>query len=428
MADTEDTGAGNFRKWVARRLALVPVDSVPMDVAKAQGRSEETSHGLLRMNDAARLGDEYLAAKRYEEAKRQYEIAWQETGLQGIQTKIGEVSLFLGDLRKALASFIGEIERHPYHFQACRYLDIAGWLLSELPGDVDDETARAILVSGFASFAYQRNRMLDEAIESFEKAVELAPQLGSFHRILGDLYDHDGSFQAALREHSRCYELNPSDVEVHHLFGIAVRAKEELNKLTREYESAGLLGYAYQLEFVAQCLEKSGRTEEAEQYYGAAVESGPTVKLWVAYAGTLRRLGRHSEAIAAYRKAAQIGPLTEETRMAYAHLLTRTGALREAISVYLAVEQGNPHSFACQIGLGRTMVEVGNADAGIEHLERAVKLAPRNSEALRLLGQACERQGQIWRAIEYYQRLVEAQPYEQRNRKLLDEARRRLKG
>jgi tetratricopeptide (TPR) repeat protein len=429
MADAKNNaGEKKFRQWVGVRLALVPAHSLPTEIEEAQGRSEETSEGLLRINEAAQLGDQYLAQKRYEDAKQQYEIAWDQTHLQGIQTKIGAVSLFLGEFEKALDSFMEEIQHQPYHFQAREYLNMVRWFLSRLPSDTNDETARSILLHSVASFAYRKYSMLDEAIEAFEKVVELVPESATFRLILGNLYDDDGSFEAALREHSRSYELNPNDVEGHRLLGLAVRNKRDFEKLVHECKSSGVPNSPYHLAFIADCLQKAGRIEEALEYYQAAVSSEPRdANIWTTYAGTLCRLGRDSEAVIAYKEAAQIEPLSEQVQLTYAEALAKTRAHDEATTVYLAVEQRNPSSVACQIGLSKLMIKAGKLGIAIEHLEKAVKLVPNNSEAYRLLGQIYEEQGQIKKSVEHYQKLVEIDPHSQMNRRLLDEARKRLK-
>jgi tetratricopeptide (TPR) repeat protein len=428
VADTNNMGKKKFRQWIGVRLALVPAHSTSTEIEEAQGRSEETSEGLLRMNEVVQLGDQYLAEKRYEDAKQQYEIAWDQTHLPGIQTRIGEVSLFLREFEKALDSFMEEIQHQPYHLQAHNYLNMVRWFLSQLPSDTNDEAARSILLHSVASSAYRKCSMIDEAVEAFERVVELVPDSATFRRILGNLYNDDGSFEAALREHSRSYELNPNDVEGHHLFGLAVHNKHEFERLVHECKSSGVPNSPYRLAFIADCLQKAGRIEEALEYYQAAVSCEPRdANIWTTYAGTLCRLGRNSEAVIAYKEAAQIGPLSEQMQLTYAEALAKTMAYNEAATVYLAVEQRNPSSVACQIGLSKVMIKAGKSSIAIEHLEKAVKLVPNNSEVHSLLGWLYGQQGQIKESVEHYQKLVEIDPHSQVNRRLLDEARRRRK-
>ncbi len=153
-------------------------------------------------------------------------------------------------------------------------------------------------------------------------------------------------------------------------------------------------------------LYAMGRRLEAEQEYGAAASLDPSEVTWSTLATLYGQEGRPLEAIAAWRRAAQLSskPYLTEVRLAHYYLRIRQPdatlqALDEAVRVAPADAMANTgaKSFRFDIARGRSAAWdlSGDLERAVFFQEEATRLAPDDAGAWSRLAKLYQRQGRL---------------------------------
>ena len=136
-------------------------------------------------------------------------------------------------------------------------------------------------------------------------------------------------------------------------------------------------------------LHAYDKFEGAARYYERALELQPGQSAWLYYLGSVRaRLGRHNEALDAFRQAARIEPSYAPARLQLADVLLATGAVEDSRALYDALTREQPSLVQAVYGLGRALSELRQHTAAVEQLARAIELAPEYGSAHYALGLA----------------------------------------
>jgi eukaryotic-like serine/threonine-protein kinase len=142
----------------------------------------------------------------------------------------------------------------------------------------------------------------------------------------------------------------------------------------------------------------------AEQEFKRALELSPSSADTYDYYGRMcAGLERYEEAIALQQRAQDLDPLAHRTDVANAFL--RAGRYDEAALVVTRALEDDPDYDRAHATLGWVRLKQGMADEGLAELERAVSLAPGNSQWLAQLGEAYALVGRADKAREVLRQL-----------------------
>lgn len=148
---------------------------------------------------------------------------------------------------------------------------------------------------------------LDEAVQAFTTALDEGYDPGSVHRELGDLYDRLGRPEEAEREYLAAIEAG--EEEAHLDLGILYQYLGRYGEAEDQYRTAIDAGIASAHTSYGNLLDDAlHRPAEAEEQYQLAIAAGAdegnaTYNL----ALCIERQGRSEEAVALYRKSADLG-------------------------------------------------------------------------------------------------------------------------
>ncbi len=148
-----------------------------------------------------------------------------------------------------------------------------------------------------------------EAISQFDRALELDPRLPLLHFHRGVVLYQVGEFSRAIGDLTREIELNPGYPPSYLFRGLARYANSELDAALKDLDIAvaqmpEILRAHYAR---ARCLERLGKTSEAETEYRQAMQLDPEDPVPVsALARLMMELGRKEEALDLSNKAKQL--------------------------------------------------------------------------------------------------------------------------
>ncbi len=139
---------------------------------------------------------------------------------------------------------------------------------------------------------FARHNQLDEAVRSFEEAIELAPKVADFHTDLAGVLSRQGKADASVAEYETALRLNPDLAQAHHELGLL--------------------------------LAGQGKVEEALPHFAEAVRLRPdNPDAHRNLAVTLARMGRVNEAIKELQEVLRLRPDDAGVRQALAEYTKR---------------------------------------------------------------------------------------------------------
>jgi serine/threonine-protein kinase len=142
----------------------------------------------------------------------------------------------------------------------------------------------------------------------------------------------------------------------------------------------------------------------AEREYQRALELSPSsADTYDLYGRMFSGLGRYDEAIPLQQRAQELDPLAH--RMDVATTLLRAGRYAEAERGAAHALESDPVHDRARATLGWAYLKQGKTDKGLAELERAVAIAPANTQWLAQLGQAYAVAGRTDRAREVLRQL-----------------------
>jgi len=216
------------------------------------------------------------------------------------------------------------------------------------------QTAGLLHTLGISLKQQNRNR---EALEHFDKAQSLVPDMGAVDYNRGNVLQKMGFLDAAVDSYRAALARNPLDVSAHH----------DLNKL----------------------LYRLGRDAEFLRSYDDSALLYPEVGvLPLQKANFLFRLERFDEAREHYERAARLTTNNVTPHDGLAQISARQGDFDAAIrqhEIAVGMEPDNAHAW---VNFAETLIRAGDARKGADAAERAMAIAPDNQHALGMWGLA----------------------------------------
>jgi tetratricopeptide (TPR) repeat protein len=293
-------------------------------------------------------------------------------------------------------------------------------LLQDLPPDDRTLAAQADLQYTLAAL-YRAKGEFADAIRYGQEAIHAAQQLRDTRRLswcynlLGNVYRGLGRTEEAIATYQRAIQLDPNYAYPHNGLGTVYADLGRTGEAMAAFQQAIQLDskYATPHNGLGNVYRDLGRFEEAIAAHQRAIQldskyATPHNGLGNVYAD----LGRTEEAIAAYQRAIQLDP-----KFAYPHnglgtVYADLGHTEEAIAAYQRAIQLDPNYASPHNGLGITYHHLGRYDEAIGEYEKAIALDPQNADIHYNQGNAYQAKGDLEKAIEKYRRAIELKPEE----------------
>jgi tetratricopeptide (TPR) repeat protein len=199
------------------------------------------------------------------------------------------------------------------------------------------------------SSASPSGNALDLAIAEFEKIVSLLPKSVEDHMVLGSLYTVKHEQAKAEAQYKIAQDIEPESEEV-------------VLNLARVYVESGDIDRAAKL---IQAVPESDRTARMEFTLGAAYD----------------QLKRPKDAIAAYKRAADLEPGDVPTMNALGQALLNDGQFDAALKQYKDIAAADPDDAGALVHIAEIQRRQGKYDEALATIRKARKKDPDNLEA-----------------------------------------------
>ena len=195
-------------------------------------------------------------------------------------------------------------------------------------------------------------------------------------------------------------ELQDQAAEALTLLAVILAVKgDNAGALSAVTKAAALAPKNFDAQFaLGRALFGSGNPAGAATAFRAAVSLRPKdTRARFFLATALETSGDYDKALAEYRELLTINPQSAEGHLGLGVLLVKLGGekMNEGVEELARALSLNGDLYEARITMGRALIQMGRASEAIEHLRRAVELAPRNPEPHYQLALAYRRLGKI---------------------------------
>ena len=226
---------------------------------------------------------------------------------------------------------------------------------------------------------------LDEAIEHFQKALEIYPGYPESHNNLGVALLRKGQVDEAIVHFQKALEIRPDQAEFHNGLGITLVQKGQVDEAIAHYQKAIQLkpDYADAHNNLGIALLRKGQPdEEAMIQFQKALKINPDyAEAHYNLSAAFGMRGRLDEAIEQCRKAIQLKPDYADAHGNLANVLAAQGRLEEAIPEYRRTLELMPESAQAHFRFGEALQAQRNFEAAMKEYQKALDLAPRHLPA-----------------------------------------------
>jgi tetratricopeptide (TPR) repeat protein len=237
--------------------------------------------------------------------------------------------------------------------------------------------------------------VLNESAKHLERARDLAPDGGSIHAALSQLYRRLGREGDAVEAVRQAQRLHPDlDVDDPVLTSVMEQAVSVAGYQSRAVEA-----------------ERAGDPARAEALHRRAIEIRPAdASLRFNLANHLSRQGRDRDAASSYREALELDPGHVATLVNLGILVAAEGKLDEAEALFQQALEREPGHAGALLGLGNVYASEGRLERAIRLFERALESDPSRPDGHYALGRALALNQKPERAIERFLRALEGAP------------------
>src|SRR4051812_9015189 len=216
---------------------------------------------------------------------------------------------------------------------------------------------------------------LDLAIAEFEKIVALQPKSVEDHMVLGSLYTVKHQQAKAEEQYKIAQAIEPESEEV-------------VLNLARVYVESGDIDRAAKL---IEAVPESDRTARMESTLGAAYD----------------QLKRPKDAIAAYKRAADLEPGDVPTMNALGQALVNDNQFDAALKQYKDIASADPEDVSALVHISEIQRRQGKYEDALATIRKARKKDPENLEAGYNEGLLLDVLGHYDEAAATYEKMVE---------------------
>jgi tetratricopeptide (TPR) repeat protein len=277
------------------------------------------------------------------------------------------------------------------------------------------------LNDGLADLYYRTGRAHEAEVMARE-LLKTSPNDIDAHKMLGRIYlrqlgegqnaesaASSNALDAAIAEFEKIVALQPRSVEDHMVLGQLYTVKHDAKKAEEEFRQAQAIDPDSEdvVLNLARLYAESGDTENAAKVIESVAVGDRTPKMEVALGASYDQLKRPKDAIAAYRRAADLEPGDLHTVDALAEALLNDGQLDEALKQFRNLLEADPENASALVHISEIQRRQGKYEDALATARKVRKLDPGNLEAGYNEGLLLDVLGRYDEAAQTYEKMVD---------------------
>jgi len=282
---------------------------------------------------------------------------------------------------------------------------VCGQLLKSYP--------QSLAVINILGAALSGQGKLQEAVASYDKAIQLKPDCAEGYNNRGNALKALGQLDEAMQTFDRAIQLKPDYAGAYSNRGSALKELGRLDEAVASCDKAIQLKPDFALAHSnrGNALTQLGQLDEALKSYGKAIQLKPDFAGAYYNRGVaLKDLGLRDKAIENYDKAIQLRPDLAEAYNNRGIALKDLGQLDEAVANYDKAIQLKPDLADAHNNRGVALQDLGQLDEAMQTFDRAIQLKPDYAEAYNNRGNALKELGRLDEALQNYDKAIQLKP------------------
>ncbi|MGH7993642.1 MAG: tetratricopeptide repeat protein, partial [Limisphaerales bacterium] len=260
---------------------------------------------------------------------------------------------------------------------------------------------------------FYREGRVKEALEHYQKAVQIDPDVSEAQNNLGAALAAEGRFDEAIEAYRKAIQIRPDDANALNNLGMALAVRGQFDDAIEDYRKAIRIypDDADTQDNLGAALTSKGRLDEAAQCYQRALAIDPDfAKTYNNLGILLAKQGRITEAIEHYQKAIELDPDNAKIYDNFGKLLVTQGRTPEGVEQFQKALEVAPDDADAHNELADAFFAQGRWDEASEHYQQALKQMPDSVHAHYQLGLALQCRGKSAAAIAQFQKVLELDP------------------
>jgi superkiller protein 3 len=354
--------------------------------------------------------------------------------LRNARERLAALAIRDGDWALAIQQYEHLVDGGPADLDALLTLGNL-YLQADRPAEAIDQYQQALFVEPESETPLARAEDLDqedrliEAIRTLEKLVQKYPGMAPFHVHLGDLYVRAGQDLKAIEQYQTAIASQPNFLEATVKLGTQHMRQGRLVDAALTFNRAVELNDRLIAAFVGLgCAQHAcGRTNESLATFDLAASLEPSTTLLFSESARLhvqterRGLCEYEEAgteacghdvlleevIQRHQQALLQSPLHADLHYRYGLLLRQVGRHAQAVEAFRNAVEINPNYSKAQVKLAICLKECGAVEEAIEAFQRALKIDGRFVDVHYQLGLLFAQRSQFELAAEQFEQAVD---------------------
>ncbi|MGV8126211.1 MAG: tetratricopeptide repeat protein [Methanothrix sp.] len=259
-------------------------------------------------------------------------------------------------------------------------------------------------------FALSSLGKYDEAIQAYDKVIELKPDYVEAWSNKGNALYDQGKYDEAIQAYDEAIRFNPNYVNAWSNKGSALGKQGKYEEAIKAYDEAIRLNpnYVNAWSNKGNALSKQGKYEEAIKAYDEAIRLNPKfASAWYNKGSVLGKQGEYTDAIEAYDQAIRIDPNDAEAWNSKGWVLYTMREYTDAIEAYDEAIRIDPNDAEAWNGKAWILYTMRKYNESLQAANKSLELDPKSANTWDTKGAALSGLGKYAEAVECYNKAID---------------------